>query len=108
MQTPLQAVTFLRNQGLPARRRPKVGAQDAGTRAGRGRLQQLVYAWATYARQPTAPAAVALALLYCTVMSMVRCLLEQLDAPPTACLTFKAACLGGIFLKVLGHYMSLL
>ena len=51
-------------------RQPKAAA-DQEAAAAKGGARQL-RSWATYARQPTAPAAVALALLYCTVMSMVR------------------------------------
>ena len=51
-------------------RQPKAAAdQEAAAAKGGGRQLR---SWATYARQPTAPAAVVLALLYCTVMSMVR------------------------------------
>lgn len=51
-------------------RQPKAAA-DPEAAAAKGAARQL-RSWATYARQPTAPAAVALALLYCTVMSMVH------------------------------------
>ncbi len=52
-------------------RRPKVAAGEAEACV-RGGVQSVWRAWATYAAQPTAPAALALALLYCTVMSMAR------------------------------------
>jgi hypothetical protein len=62
-----------------AARRAKAAS---AARAGGG--PQLWRAWATYARQPTLPAALALALLYCTVLSMVRAARARLSCSSCA------------------------